>query len=939
MFAPWIYFSLEQLYGQLTAIAREFNMPSTAGLCVYLQLQDNGTSVLTPRISDESWPLLWGHFFLGDEHIPPLPPHGLPISGRIEFDIDVRRAKWFNTWIGHPVRERAESEAISREPSVLPAHWRSDSRTTLFASEQMVEESPSPPDINQPMATMSSRPTLRHLPRPLLLERRDASSVRSFSRHPSRAPSISHDLPSPEPPVQNASAHLAEPIFVPNALSPVVQEQEEPQTAKRAELDSLVLQWRQSSVVGATSTALAAAGQLSLDPVNMPAGTDVELDFNDFAWSISSAGPPLESPLSPHWPEPLPSVHLQGRLQGSVCLTPSVCTSFGPPDYDFPESPVSCVSRRPSPDLGMRMLDFVSLTPTTATSWGPDELPSPMSGEYDLLYRAPSVDIGVRGMGSRPVTPSTATSWGPPDSPLIIPDSPVYVRTPDVGERVFSRLEVIRPRAPVFPYYSAWSTQPWDHVWPYQVHNPMSSERLELPIQGPDIRDKALLPEWPDFVALYPSEPAMERSAANKCQAVSLAAPTGYPILEIYPPVYPHTLDYIYPVQQLQEPSLQEKDHSPDIPASNRCGKDVLLPEWPDFAALYPSGSQTERAGANKCQSLPSPTVDYPFFNIYPSVYPHHLAELYPAISNGPPLQVTGRASLCPQDEKVTVAPPVLTTDRVNRLPARVWPDAAALCPVEPSLEQGTILVQLPRARNYPFLEIYPAAYPYNLDQIYPALSPHRSADMDKPGSKSLIHGRVARPKELLPDDISLYPVDANVERAGANESQSVDLTRRDGYPSIVVYPAVYPYSLDDIYPDLHPPPILSSTDSIVTDINSTPIAHHRLLEYPDFAGLYPLDSSVERVGANKSQLVGLRSADYPFLTIYPSVYPFNLTEIYGPLKTACEEITLCEDVSIRLPVYSGYPNFDLCRWPLPSWVCYSSATFGRPCLTELLNI
>lgn len=887
---------------------------------------------MTPRISDESWQLLWSQFFVGEERVGPMPPHGLPISGRIEFDIDLKRAKWFNTWMGNSVWERAESESISREPSMVPSHWRNDSRTSLFFAEQVAEESPSPAEAIPPGTIMSSRTALQHLPRPLLLERRDASSVRSISRLHSRAPSNSHDFSSPAAPVQTTSPLLAEATFVPNTLSPMVQEQEEPQTAKRAELDSLVHQWRQSSVLGAASTALAAAGQPSIDPVNMSAGTDVELDLNDFAWSISSAGPPSESPVTPHWPKPLPSVHLLGRLQGSVCLTPSICTSFGPPDYDWPESPVSCVSRRPSPDLGMRMLEFVGLTPTTATSWGPDDLPSPTSSEHGFQYRAPSVDIGVRGMGSRPVTPSTATSWGPPDSPSILPDTPIYIRTPDVGERVFTDFEMGWPnsRALVFPYYNEGSTQFHDHVSLSRPDNRRTNEDLYLSLPMPRNRNEVLLPEWPHFAALYPSDSSTEwQPAANKCQPVGLSAPVGYPNLELYPPVYPYNLDFIYPVPQHQ-PSISrvKEDIITVTPAASSTHSTNLLPEWPDFAALYPSDPTTERAAANKSQPvLLSMQTEYPFFNVYPNVYPHHLDEIYPAFWEGEFTQETYRQEVTKcTDEILDAVSPVACNVRRGRLPE--WPDFAALYPADPSMEQAANNkcqpVQLPRAIGYPVLEIYPSAYPYNLDQIYPALL-SQGQPIDNQRSNSTIGRREAKLTELLPEwpnFASLNPADPSIEWAGANKVQSVVLPRYEGYPSIVIYPAVYPYSLQYIYPDVQTIPRIQSSNMAAKEINSIVTAHQPLPEYPDFAGLYPSDPLTDRVGANKSQPVELQSMGYPFLSIYSPVYPFNLTEIYGPchsINPACEENALCEEISVRLPVYSGYPNFNLCKLSLLS--------------------
>ncbi|KAF8592349.1 hypothetical protein K439DRAFT_1610171 [Ramaria rubella] len=944
------------LYGQLTAIAREFNMPSTTGVCVYLQLQENGTPLLTPRISDESWQLLWGHFFIGDERAAPLPPHGLPISGRIEFDIDLRKAKWFNSWIGHSVKERTDSEIMSREPSFVPSHWRGESRTSLFPTELPSEESLSPPEANAnpPGTAQSSRTVVpRQLPKPLLLERRDSVSVRSFSRHQSRAPSVSHEFVSSEQPAHTASVLSVEPTFVPNALSPVVLEQEEPQTAKKAELDSIVRQWRQSSVIGATSTALAAAGQPSLDPVNMPSGTDVELDLNDFGWSISSAGPPSDSPSSTGWPEPLPSVHLQTRLAGSVCLTPSVCTSFGPLDYDWPESPVSFVSRRPSPDLGLRIMDFVPLTLTTATSWGPEDLESPSLGVFDDEYRPPSIDLGIRGMGSRPVTPSTATSWGPADSPLFPPESPYYVRTPDAGERTFPDVETRLETAvvPVFPYYSAWTTQPWGNVWPYQGHRRQDGEPVILSTPVLRGRDKALLPEWPDFASLYPSDPSIEQAAANKSQPVTLPLPRGYPFFELYPAVYPHNLSTLYPMMQhfhsVTPPRIEAHDTVSYVQRER-------FPEWPDFAALYPSDSKMERVAANKVQTVTLPkATGYPFFDIYNSVYPYSLEELYPHKPSARYQLETVTGLPLPASDARAVAPTVHSKPQTI---SPEWPHFAALYPANPNVERSaankSLSVQLSRPLGYPFLEIYPTAYPYSLYQIYPpgfdvVNSPRRPLTKDFPPEY-----------RSLP---SLCSVDFNAAQGENDKPQPAILRLRQAYPSIDLYEAVYPYNLQEIYHttfSVHPlcPPLLTDIKQpvilklsrgyplialyepvypynleeiypsvqVTTDTHSSksvplgnclnPTACHVHFEDPDIACLYSCDPQVEKFSSDESRSITLPDMGYPSLIIYPPVYPFNVVEIYGP--SPCKRTIDQKNISIGLPVYSGYPTFNL--YPAP---------------------
>jgi len=67
------------MYGQLTAIAREFGLPSVSGVCVYLHME--GGAAMAPRISDDTWSMLWGHLF--DDMAQPTT--GLPIGGRSKF--------------------------------------------------------------------------------------------------------------------------------------------------------------------------------------------------------------------------------------------------------------------------------------------------------------------------------------------------------------------------------------------------------------------------------------------------------------------------------------------------------------------------------------------------------------------------------------------------------------------------------------------------------------------------------------------------------------------------------------------------------------------------------------------------------------------------------------------------------------------------------------
>ncbi|KAG6844912.1 hypothetical protein H0H87_002611 [Tephrocybe sp. NHM501043] len=473
------------MHGQLTAIAREFNFPSTTGLCLYPHFVENGEA-MAPRISDEYWPFLWAHVFEAPSASKSL------ISGKIEFDIDMRQARWYTSWLAFPHRDNIE-HPFSIKSSAAPyfVHDRADSKTTFREDDQ--EE------------IRSNAQTSRHVPRKLsLVDRYDILSSRSVSRPPSRS-----GLSPPAHPYPSS-----------RVLSPIFQD-EEPKSA-RHDLDNRVNSWRASADV--RPTPLSASGQIGLESHNMPNSVlidearlntpeEQQLSLEDFAWSVTSAGPDDYDPMSPVSWDRVPSVHIANRVEGSVCLTPSDCTSFGPSDYTLP-SPPSSPYRLPSPDLAFRMLEDVPPTPSTATSWGaPLEFPaSPL-----CISRPPSVDLGERGVYSRPVTPITATSWGPASwpaspvnteyslrsihlgdrgdfsrpvtpstatswgAPLSYPPSPVtpfYVSTPDAGHRGFEDTGLGLEVQPTLGDGSSHSTTsgppqtkfrhvPWVHSWPY----------------------------------------------------------------------------------------------------------------------------------------------------------------------------------------------------------------------------------------------------------------------------------------------------------------------------------------------------------------------------------------------------------------------------------------------------------------------------------------
>jgi len=413
------------MYAQLAAIAKEFNFPSTVGVCLYYHYNNNGTTA-SPRIADETWPMFWNVAF--DPSAPLKTP---PIHGKVEFDIDTQRARWFSSWHSRSHRSM-QLDVTSLLPSLDAGdHMRNASMTTTYNSP----EEPS----NLQSVNGSSIQRVPHLPRQLSLVDRVASS---------------RQVPRPSQLQAVASTN--------QDLSPIKQA-EEPVSAA---LQSKVQSWRASATLRPTGLTVI-NGQTSLEPANLPnsinlelesestfpSGEDEEIKLEDYQWSVSSYGPPDYDLNSIASGTRLPSVHLAGRAAGSVLLTPSTRTSFGPSDYTLSPISIGQGSRILTPDIAWRMYEDVPLTPSDATSWGPASVDMEWEG-VSVMSRPRSLDLGDRMGFSRPVTPSTATSWGP----LSWPSSPIeFSRPPSVGLEY--RMDFSRPVTPTTA--TSWGPASW----------------------------------------------------------------------------------------------------------------------------------------------------------------------------------------------------------------------------------------------------------------------------------------------------------------------------------------------------------------------------------------------------------------------------------------------------------------------------------------------
>jgi hypothetical protein len=466
------------MYAQLTAIAKEFNFPSTAGVCLYLHVSEPGVNI-SPRISDDAWQILWNPYFNPDDNAS-VTPSGLPICGQIEFGVDVRKAKWYEYWVTG--QERRVSLDASIPPSVAQtmSRWYQEHReATQEASEILLND-------NATISTIQLRN--KPVPRPLTLSTRGDGLSRSLAKY---------RLVNPRDPDATESVGSKR---APNRLSPVLQV-DEPAGVNQKDLDTLVREWRATTPMAPAIPRPGPAGESVPDTYDdLPV---TEIDIDDYQWSISSAGPPSRWPTSAELEPRLQSVGLDRRMLGSVILTPSVATSFGPEDSLVTQT-LSNASRFPSPDIAARMIEDSATTPSTATSWGAPlswpvtpasvtRIPSPDMAARTFIsvpntpmtatsWGAPSVwpatpasvyqprspDIGLRAFGSTPPTPSTATSWGAPE---FWPPSPLEESrpsTPDIAARLHGdEIEETQAYAFVWPFFDSNATPPYQFVWPF----------------------------------------------------------------------------------------------------------------------------------------------------------------------------------------------------------------------------------------------------------------------------------------------------------------------------------------------------------------------------------------------------------------------------------------------------------------------------------------
>jgi hypothetical protein len=768
------------MYGQLTAIAREFNFPSTTGLCLYLHFTDNGVTAV-PRISDDTWQFIWTHVF---DSSSPNPSHKPPISGKIEFDVDLRQARWYTSWI-----------ASAHTPHIDPMSISSASPPSTYRENRTGEND----HTNNYSVTQQSNilvPTSRHVPKKLsLVDRFDSLSARSGSRPASRTAFLS-------PPEHNLGVQALPPIF----------QEEEPKSAK-LDLERRVNTWRASASL--TATPLAARDQTeSADmPNSIPLGGSLipaedELNLDDFAWSTSSVGPNDYDPESPLSWDRLPSVHLANRMEGSVCLTPSDCTSFGPSDYTLP-SPVSSFNRLPSPDLAHRMIEDSPQTPSTATSWGPSSR-TPSSSASSHHPR--SIHLDGRGDYSRPMSPSTATSWG---APLYYPPSPVtscYACTPDAGRCACDAAGTEHHmRIFAFPRYNPWKGVPWAHAWPYSQRGDSTHRRQVWPYRQAQVgngqRGGVLWSHiWP-----YIQSPDVRGRAFDGPETTRPSRVVAFPYYDPWEGI-PWVQTWPYNQHEDNLPWSQVWPYRKAQVANGEDGRHHV--PWSHISPRNTS-PLSEATKDHQCPVSVIPSPSYPYLIIYRAAYPHF--DLYPSLPAAEDDRTPADGTSFASYPRLHV--PLVKSVRASSLPDVVRPAVYSVfdfypahhprCMDEtrpPTTSEARSSVAVKLSVHYPSFDLYPAVYPHII------LYPPTTIKMDSRPTKqtfrcmdfNLDHSvtdhsvrKVSRYMSSVYPKFDLYPAMHSTGDANCATAPPVQFPMT--YPTFNLYPVIYPAF--NIYP------------------------------------------------------------------------------------------------------------------------------------------
>lgn len=698
-------------------------MPSTIGICLYLQVSEAGQN-FSPRLSDESWPALWAPFLSPSEDRPAQHPSGLPIAGRIEFDLDLRLAKWYQGWMSGTLTlvplgregsyDSSEGEKVTAVERSQPAPAADE--VEGYASENgarrfsMMSRYYS---VGTPSVASGSTP--RQGPKRLSLlgrrEKSDLPSIRPPSAPPVRLSHYSLDSASASTSSkmsQSRNTNDQDPLtavtmkphhHLHHALSPIPQMDTPPTSSRHHQKDvnTFVQEWRHSSA-SATPLPLPSAERAhkSPSPELSEHFMTPPIDPADYQWSISSRGPPSPIP-TPLQDPPLSnarSVHIMDRMYGSLDATPSWRTSWGPSDRSFDYNLLTAQSRVATPDIAERMIEDA---PSTSDRGAQEEAgvsrmgwPYPEPLEPDVQETAGGSRMGWPYVKSSEPEVQENNGTAKMGWPYVQPQGQ------EVHETDGSKM--------------GW---PYHHQAKVDSISSSASSKMGWPYHKPSEPDHQLdrVPEQPSELG-WPYSPATRSSLTTE--------PLGPPKMS-WP--YVSTAAESSKTETADAPSKMGWPYSG--PAKGVVSLQVDIPEstahmgWPYSSASrlpsttsLPTVSPLERPTESPV-TLPRPTASYPTFDLYPQGYPS--LEIYPIVTAEPkdaapskslPVTLPSPTPSYPDFELYLPGYPALT----------IYPNVSG--PVRsPSraveeLERTPVLARLPPNGGYPIFDLYPAGYP-----------------------------------------------------------------------------------------------------------------------------------------------------------------------------------------------------------------------------------
>ncbi|GAA5896343.1 hypothetical protein JCM6882_000990 [Rhodosporidiobolus microsporus] len=602
----------QTLSAQVSLVAREFALPSIAGVSLYLCLPgappqpaalpyptDSGypspssaqppaqpVAGFKPRLTDEAWMACFADYFDPDAHVEAMSGVGiLPIAARIEVDIDPRRARWLPSWTALPAASPTAIQSIApRSPAFEnPTPGRPRFGTSLSynrpftpssASEghlselQTTDEEGETPPPSEAEETAQYPPSRQHsissagpqtstprngfsaAPRPLSLLSAQSTVYRS----------------QPSSPRLDSFSRSSSPLRLPDEPEPVVRsfQQQQQQVVEKAVLEDSGFaegwkgdkeEWQSREVdEGEGNTAsLSATPTQIVTPPTAEQSVTVEDDGHVFAF-----------------PRPQPRDFAARPPTPLLFSSPPAEEEERASEPDMPEDAGAEQHERSTEDWTAQLDRLREASKTTLVEGV--EHPSEF-GSFDATTSIGELlrDIEVEGHGEereqqRVVEEDFPSSLYPPrglygqPQPGVVLPQPAPPRSPTT--RILKTLDTAGPPAPTAPALS-----PSAPGYPYNL------ACLYPPLHDPVFH----------LLKLVPIVPIPPRHVYN----LSPTLPSTYPILQLYPPVYPDLT--IYPpfsstmaLSSSLSTSLRRSPRPPPLPLSPvEAAYHAMVDSWP----------------------------------------------------------------------------------------------------------------------------------------------------------------------------------------------------------------------------------------------------------------------------------------------------------------------------------------------------------------------